>query len=328
MWTRNKAYDHGVFKSSTFSIPVIAIGNLNVGGTGKSPMIEYLATMLQDRFKMAILSRGYGRRTRGFVLADEKSTAREIGDEPLQFKRKFNEVIVAVDENRAEGIGILTKNEEVELVLLDDAFQHRKVRAGLYVLLTTYHDLYVNDFVLPTGNLREPISGSSRADIIVVTKCPLDLAEKEKDGIRKKLTPANGQQLFFSGIDYAEEVLGKKGSIRLDNLRSCAVLLVTGIANTEPLERFLHQRGILFSHLKNRDHKDLKDSEIMAIRNNFQEMQSEDKIILTTEKDYVRNFLNTDLPVYYLPIRSIILGDQDKFENSILDYVRKDQGDG
>ena len=261
------------------------------------------------------------------MLANENSTANDIGDEPMQMARKFTDVMVAVDENRVEGIQILREREGAELILLDDAFQHRKVRAGLYILLTTYDQLYVDDFLLPTGHLREPGSGSERADLIVVTKCPLDLGEKEKEKIVAKLDPETRQGVFFSGIDYSNTVFGGNGPLRLEELKSCSVLLVTGIANTAPLEGFLREKGIVFSHLKYRDHKNLNHAEMMAIRNNFEEMISGDKVILTTEKDYVRNFLDTDLPVYYLPIRTILLADKDKFDNIVKDYVRKDQGD-
>ena len=185
---RNRMFDTGLLKSTRFELPVIAVGNLNVGGTGKTPQIEYLIRLLKASNKIAVLSRGYKRKTSGFVLADETSDAKQIGDEPFQYYQKFKDIKVAVDEKRVHGIEqLLTTNNPPEIVLLDDAYQHRKVNAGFYILLTSYEKLYANDYLLPTGNLRESKSGAKRAQVVIVTKCPENLSEQEQQKISKKL---------------------------------------------------------------------------------------------------------------------------------------------
>ena len=184
---RNKFYDWGVFTSKKFDIPTISVGNLSVGGTGKTPHIEYLIRLLKQEFYIASLSRGYGRKTKGFILADTQSSASDIGDEPLQFKKKFSGLRVAVDGKRVRGIkNLLNEFPSLQTILLDDAFQHRRVKAGFYILLTAYGDLFTDDWMLPTGNLRESRSGAARADMIIVTKCPNNLSELAQKEIRSK----------------------------------------------------------------------------------------------------------------------------------------------
>ena len=198
VWVRNKMYDLGIKKSVVYDFPVIAVGNLSVGGTGKSPMIEYLIGLLKDRTILATLSRGYKRSTKGFHEVTVFSKAIEVGDEPLQFKKKFPDVTVAVDADRRNGIRNLRKfTPQPEVILMDDAFQHRKVKAGTYILLTTYNDLYVDDIVLPTGGLREPRDGAKRADIVVVTKCPLGISEKERNLIKNRLSIRYVQHIYY-----------------------------------------------------------------------------------------------------------------------------------
>ena len=201
MLLRNEMYDRGIFRSKGFEIPVIAVGNLGVGGTGKSPMVEYLILLLKEEQQLATLSRGYKRSSRGFHLLNGKESASQVGDEPLQFKNKFPEILVAVDEKRSHGIEELLKDPSPpEVVLLDDAFQHRSVKAGFYILLTPYNNLYSEDLVLPAGNLREPKIVAKMADIIVVTKCQDSLSKAEHEQNRKKLHLNNNQQLFFTTI--------------------------------------------------------------------------------------------------------------------------------
>ena len=206
---RNTLYDLGVIKSVSYDFPVICVGNLSVGGTGKTPMIEYLIHLLKDDFKVATLSRGYKRKTKGFILADTFSTAQTLGDEPFQFYNKFkNDILVAVDTDRKNAIKELMQLDSLpEVVLLDDAFQHRKVKAGFNILLTTYSNPYFNDFVLPTGNLREPRNGAKRANVIIVTKCPSHLSETEKSKFLKAIDPEENQYVFFSSIDYSNEIV-------------------------------------------------------------------------------------------------------------------------
>ena len=238
-WFRNLAYDKGWFKSVSYDFPVICVGNLSAGGTGKTPMVEYLIRLLKDETNLATLSRGYGRKTKGFLLAENNITATELGDEPFQFYHKFkDEITVAVDEDRQHGIAALrTLKSKPEVVILDDAFQHRKVKAGYNILLTTYANLYVDDFVLPTGNLREPKKGAKRANIIVVTKCPELLSQEEKEAIVLKLKPKVYQHVFFSHIGYNDSVLNETEKVGLNALKSFT--LVTGIANAKPLVNYL-----------------------------------------------------------------------------------------
>lgn len=324
MKSRNWAFDKGIIKSKKFNIPTIVVGNLNVGGTGKSPQIEYLIRLLSPNYDTAVLSRGYGRKSKGFLLADNNSNADILGDEPLQFYRKFSKLCVAVDERRVHGIEQIQKlKPNVELILLDDAFQHRYVDAGLYILLTAFGSLYMDDHLLPSGNLRESKNGAKRAQLIVVTKCPQDLSMEEQLRIVKKLRPLKHQQVFFSTITYGDVILGDQKKMFINDLVGYDVLLVTGIANPQPIEEFLNQKKIVFDHLKFADHQRLGNKEIESIYKKYVENSSTKKLILTTEKDYVRNFLDVNFPVYYLPIQTGFIGDGDNFNKLINNYVRK-----
>ena len=321
---RNVLYNKKILKSSTFEIPTIVVGNLSVGGTGKTPQIEYLARLLQSRYKTAILSRGYKRSTKGFVLANENSTVEEIGDEPLQYFKKFKDVLVAVDAERVHGIQQLVKHDaKPEIILLDDAFQHRKVDAGLNILLTPYDDLYVDDVMLPTGNLREKVSGAQRAQIIVVTKCPDKISEENQFEISKKLKVELEQTLFFSKINYASHTKGSK-RISLDDLQNYKVLLITGIAKTKPLEDYLSKHQIDFKHIKFKDHHAFTSGDYANIRSNFENLNGENKMILTTEKDYVRG-LDQLKDVSYLPIETKFIDHQKDFDELILTYISRDR---
>ena len=242
---RNTLYDLGLKKYTSYDFPVICVGNLSVGGTGKTPMIEHLIDLLKDDYKVATLSRGYKRKTKDFQLANEFSTAESLGDEPFHFYNKFkNDILVAVDANRVNGINKLTGLENPpQVVLLDDAFQHRKVKAGFNILLTTYSNPYFSDFVLPTGNLREPRSGAKRADIIIVTKCPEHLTDEEKKGFIEQISPKENQHVFFSSISYSSEVIPEENKKSMDSLTNFT--LVTGIANAHPLVNFLKKKHFL-----------------------------------------------------------------------------------
>jgi len=197
---RNLFFDSGVFGSKSYPLPIIAVGNLSVGGTGKSPMIEYLIRLLQDDHKIATLSRGYRRKSEGFVLADKSTTAADLGDEPMQFYNKFPTIFVAVDANRQNGIAQLLQKANPDVILLDDAYQHRKVTAGFYVLLTKYNDLYADDLLLPAGNLREAKRGAKRANAIIITKCPQSLSDAQKEQIKIQIKPLAHQKVYFSTI--------------------------------------------------------------------------------------------------------------------------------
>lgn len=292
------------------------MGNLSVGGTGKTPMIEYLVRLLQPTTRIATLSRGYKRQTKGFLIADNTATASTLGDEPFQFYRKFRELIVSVDENRVHGINRLLKlNESPDVILLDDAFQHRSVRAGLNIMLSSYSNLYINDIVLPTGNLREPRSGAKRADIIVITKCPQNINIKEKKRIAHKVALQSHQHLFFATIAYNHSILGNNIEIPLTQLKNQTFTLVTGIANPEPLLQFLRSEGLIFEHLRFKDHHEFTPTEITELQKK--------SMLVTTEKDMVRlqpHFLG-QTSLFYLPI-TMQLDKPDEFDSLILDFIR------
>jgi tetraacyldisaccharide 4'-kinase len=312
---RNFLYDTGILKSVSFNVPVIAVGNLSVGGTGKTPQIEYLVRLLSSDFKLATLSRGYKRKSEGFVLADANASAEILGDEPFQFHRKFPELTVAVDADRVNGITkLLARDDRPEVILLDDAFQHRKVKAGFYILLTSYGDLFSDDFILPMGNLRESRSGSKRADIIVVTKCPPELARSERDKISRKLD-GNGQKIYFSAIGYDDHVYSGNEKIEIAAIAAEGKLIVAGIAKPKPFFEHLQKTGD--DTLEFPDHHNFSDAEISRIIK-----KANGRKILTTEKDHMR--LQNLLPgrqLYYLPIRSYFLDDSDSFDSTVLAYV-------
>ena len=312
-WLRNWLYDIGIKSSQSYNFPVICVGNLSTGGTGKTPMIEYLIRLLKGQKSLATLSRGYKRKTNGFVLADDKANVDTIGDEPFQFYRKFDDIIVAVDADRQNGIATLRNiKPQPEVILLDDAFQHRKVKAGFNIMLTAYNNLYFKDWVLPTGNLREPRSGVKRADVIVVTKCDKDISEAEKQEISSKIKLTTQQKLFFSYVNYATKVISETQELDLDDLPEFT--LVTGIANAKPLVDFLNEKGLKFNHLEYSDHYNFKDSDIETISLNT--------LIVTTEKDFVRLSDNKKLKskLYYLPIQ-IKIDKPTEFNAAILEFI-------
>jgi len=296
---RNFLYDTGVKKTTKFSTKTICIGNLSTGGTGKTPMVEYLIRQLQSDYKMAILSRGYKRKSSGFVLANEKSTVASLGDEPFQIHTKFPKVTVAVDENRRNGIHRLEESVKPDLILLDDAFQHRKVTLGLHILLTAHDNLYCDDWYLPTGNLRDSKREAQRADLIVVTKCPPALSEMAQHKIYKRLKPNSNQQVLFSTLEYDSLFYGKTEKLSLSDLKEKKVTLVTGIANPKPLTSHLETIGLTFEHLSYADHHFFSASEIKAL--------NEKELVLTTEKDYMR-LKNEVANLFYIVVKHKFLG--------------------
>lgn len=319
---RNRLYDRGALKSFSFKVPVIVVGNLSVGGSGKTPQIEYLVRLLSARYGLAVLSRGYKRKSKGFLLADKTATALSLGDEPFQYYQKFTNIKVAVDEDRVRGIAtLLQAKEQPEVVLLDDAFQHRRLKAGLTILLTPYHRLYIDDAMLPFGELRESATGAKRAHIIIVTKCPENLTEEKQQAIVARLKPAPSQAVYFTAIDYENELRGA-GSIPLASLPQYEVLLVTGIANPTPLLNFLKAHKVQVCHLKYPDHHFFTEKDIRKINSTFAKLKSSHKLMLTTEKDYVR--ISDQLEgLYYLPIRTKFIHQQTQFDNNIINYVEQ-----
>jgi len=291
---RNALYDKGLFKSYTFDVKVICVGNLSVGGTGKSPMIEYLIRQYQHQFEIAVLSRGYKRRTSGFLEVKSDMTADEVGDEPLQFKKKFNFVHVFVDADRKNGIEQIQKlYPKIQLILLDDAFQHRRVKADVNILLTTYDKPFYKDYVLPLGRLRESRRGKQRADVIILTKCPETLSEDEKSKIINKVNPKPNQSVLFSGITYSDKVYSENQAFDFKNFDDFQ--LITGIANPKPLINYLKLNGKTFEHQNFPDHHRFTPQEL-------DNLQNLNKPILTTEKDYTRLVDDIDKDLFYLPI--------------------------
>ena len=296
---RHFLYDRGWLSSKRYPFPIVCVGNLAVGGTGKTPMVEYLVRLLGQE-QVAILSRGYRRKTRGFVLADDSATAMTLGDEPYQYHRKFPRATVAVCESRQEGIERLLENPHFKYIILDDAFQHRKVQAGTNLLLTSYDKLYTQDFLLPVGSLRDIRSRARKAQIIIVTKCP-ELTQTEQEKIIQQLKPLPSQKVYFTTIAYSERVYSHEDSQALKDFIATPFTLVTGIANPTPLVDFLEKQGASFEHLAYSDHHHFSNRELELLRQKGR--------ILTTEKDYVRleGALST---LYYLPIETQFLNDQ------------------
>ena len=317
---RNLMFDIGFFKETSFKIPTITVGNLSLGGTGKTPQIEYLIRLLKDKHVLSVLSRGYKRSTKDFVLLDAASSAEEVGDEPLQYFNKFKNIAVAVDVNRVNGIKTLITIKNPEVILLDDAYQHRKVKSSCYILLTKYKDLFVDDFLLPTGNLRESSAGAKRANAIVVTKCPKNLSISDRENIQQKLQHFK-KPLFFSSISYAEKTKGSN-SILTSNLKDYDVLLITGIANPTPLLQHLRSLNVRFEHEEYADHHHFSKKEIEQIEQKFSKMNIKNRILLTTEKDYTRLYNRLD-ELNYLEIETQFLEDQKEgFDNLITSHIQ------
>ena len=296
---RHFLYDRGWLSSKRYPFPILCVGNLAVGGTGKTPMVEYLVRLLGQE-QVAILSRGYRRKTKGFVLADDSATAMTLGDEPYQYHRKFPRATVAVCESRQEGIERLLENPHFKYIILDDAFQHRKVQAETNLLLTSYDKLYTQDFLLPVGSLRDIRSRAHKAQIIIVTKCP-ELTQTEQEKIIQQLKPLPSQKVYFTTIAYSDRVYSHEDSQALKDFIATPFTLVTGIANPTPLVDFLEKQGASFEHLAYSDHHHFSNRELEFLRQKGR--------ILTTEKDYVRleGALST---LYYLPIETQFLNDQ------------------
>jgi len=316
---RNLFYDLGIFKSEFLNIPIIAIGNLSTGGTGKTPHTEYLIECLKEHKKLAVLSRGYRRESVGYQEATKQPDALQIGDEPAQIKSKYPEITVAVDVDRVNGVKtLLAKNNPPEVILLDDAFQHRKLQAGFYVLLSPYQHLFVDDWVLPAGNLREQRKGYERAQCIVVTKCPSDLSAQERQNIISRIKPKSHQEVFFSTIAYANP-LPLTSAFDFQK----GFVLVTGIADASPLTRHLQDSKKEFQHLNFADHYRFSEADTMEIIAKAREKGLCQ--VLTTEKDYQRidvsKLIQEGIQIAYLPISMRFIGDEQDFSKQILDYV-------
>jgi tetraacyldisaccharide 4'-kinase len=314
---RNAMYDRGMLKSTSFAIPTIGVGNLSVGGTGKTPHIEYLITLLKDYIQVAVMSRGYKRKTNGFLMVDALMSAYDCGDEPLQFKRKFPYVHVAVSESRMLGIPkLIGTAPDTQVVLLDDIFQHRSVQPFINILLTEYSRPFFNDILLPSGRLREWRSGSSRADAIIVTKCPPDLNEQQRVAFTNKLQPHDEQEVFFSHYQYGYPYYMYNAAQRLQLVKGHHVLLLTAIAHTDYLQSYVESRVSYVRSIAFEDHKEFSNYDLAQIKKVFDNMDMPHKFILTTEKDAVRLDIHRDfliqhrIPVFVLPVRVQFLFDE------------------
>ncbi len=320
---RNALYDVGLLKSTRFRTPILCVGNLSVGGSGKSPMVMYVAELLAQNYKTGVLSRGYGRATKGYGVTNYESNYKTVGDEAMQlFERFKNRFVIAVSERRVPGATKLIHDMDLQALVLDDAMQHRAIKPGFTILMTDYSDPYFKDYLLPAGDLRESRGGKKRADVIVVSKCPVNLSEENKTYYRRRIKPQGNQKVFFSSIVYDEHLYSKHKILPDNNLAYYDILLVTGIANPSPLLNHLSNYTSKVKHLKFKDHHNFTDQDITTILAEYNKL-GEYKLLLTTEKDYVRlktfDYLR-DL-VYYWPI-NVTLDDPETFNHTVLSYVR------
>ncbi len=322
---RNFLFDKNIFKSSSFNFPIICVGNLATGGTGKTPMTEHLIEILQNKYEIATLSRGYKRKTKGFAIANKRTTALEIGDEPMQFYKKYPNITVAVGEERIVAIPqILHDKPNCDVIILDDGFQHRTVRAGLNIVLTDYKNLYTRDLMIPAGDLRDIKASIKRANIVVVTKCKTDLSNNEKISIENELNLQPHQKIFFSEIVYTQPLhLFTNEPINFNDYTD--ILLITGIANPKPLKAFVEKKVHSYDMLKYADHHIFDSADLKDIKKHFEKLKSENKIIITTEKDGVRlkKFERelAAMPIYVLPIKQRILFEEEKFNDIIVSFI-------
>ena len=333
---RNYLFDAEILKSKSYSVPVISVGNITVGGAGKTPHVEYLIDLLRDEMQVAVLSRGYKRKSRGYVVADENTTMRDIGDEPFQIKQKFEGVYVAVDKDRCHGIDHLISDEDtkdVEVILLDDAFQHRYVKPGVNILLVDYHKFINYDKLLPAGRLREPQSAKVRADIVIVTKCPKNLNPIDYRVLSKAMDLKAFQQLYFTTLSYCDlkPIFNGGDTVPLNEIMGENILLLTGIASPEHLQVDImeYTRGVKLETMAFSDHHNFTERDVERINERFAAMPSPKRII-TTEKDQVRLFYLEGLSeevkqnIYALPIKvEFMLEGGKTFNEKIESYVRK-----
>jgi tetraacyldisaccharide 4'-kinase len=342
IYIRNRLFDYNIILGTKeFDIPIISVGNITVGGTGKTPHIEYLVKILKENYKIATLSRGYRRKTKGYVLATETSNFFEIGDEPRQIKNKFPELVVSVDEKRVRGVTKLidTFKEDLDAILLDDAFQHRSIKPGLSILLVDYTQPMFDDQMLPYGRLRENRHEKRRANIIVVTKTPRNLKPIEKRILVKNLNIYPYQNLYFTTMTYGslKPVFGGIGEKSIfDKLSkgSLSLLVFTGIGRPESMLDYLKKEiSQDLNYLRFPDHHNFTKADLEKIRKEFEQLSSKNKLIITTEKDATRltdithKEIISDLPVVYLPMNITFLGDDEKdFDNQIVNYVKKNKG--
>jgi tetraacyldisaccharide 4'-kinase len=328
MWVRNRLYDAGTLTAVSFDIPVIAVGNLSVGGTGKTPHVEYLIRLLKERYAVATLSRGYNRKTRGFFLASEQSTAAQLGDEPMQFHQKFPDISVCVGEERMLAIPqLLGERPDTQVVLLDDAFQHRSIKPGLNILVTEYNRPFTRDHVVPFGRLREGRKGYERANAIIVSKCPANMPRAEQQALEREIAPLPHQRVFFTSLQYGQ-LYDMMTSEPVHASQDASILLVCGIARPAPLVQHLKEQYKEVFLLPFPDHYYYSNNDLEKVSRELKGLPGEEKLVVTTEKDAVRLHLlqsrlqQLGLNVAVIPIEiSFLSGEANSFNNYIFDYI-------
>lgn len=314
IFVRNRLFDWKVLPSEKGALPTIVLGNLSAGGTGKTPHTEYIINHLRKKYRPALLSRGYGRKTHGFILADQLSTASSIGDEPMQIHQKFLEIPLAVCEDRIAGVKHLKEKSQAAVVVLDDAFQHRRLIGDLNILLVDYNRPFWTDFPLPAGNLRDNVFEKRRANILLVTKCPENLDRVEKSRLIEKLSPHSEQAVFFTTYIYSEpvQIHGKKTEIKAGQ----QVAGFSGIAHSEPFKQYLADQYELVSFRSFTDHHIFSHPEVNDLWNECGRFASPEMLLITTEKDATKlNEIQSlkDIPIFYIPIEIRFLADEEKF---------------
>ena len=330
---RNFLFDKQFLVKKEFNIPIISVGNITVGGTGKTPHVEYLVNLLKTEFKLATLSRGYKRKSKGFFIAGNDSNSKQVGDEACQVKNKFPDIIVAVDKNRVNGIKKLLYNDKsIDVIILDDAYQHRYVKPGLSLLLIDYNRPLGADYLLPFGRLREQASGKKRADIILVTNTPGNINKYEMDILNRDIRKYDSQKLFFTTViqEKLKPVYSTYPPPEVENFKKTpAVLLVCGIANPGNLKKFALQLSSNITELYFPDHHNFNEKDISNIQKVYNKIPEIDKIIITTEKDAARLKYINSFPeivkknMFYIPIKiSFLNNEEDKFNSLVLDYIR------
>lgn len=334
---RHLLFDANIIKSHSFPIPIIGVGNLSLGGTGKTPMIEYLVRLLSNNYKLAVLSRGYGRKTKGYKVADTKSTFLQIGDEPMQYYNKFgNKLTVAVSANRNEGIVNLMEDDyNLDAILLDDSYQHRFVKPGLSILLTDFHKLYTEDYLIPAGTLRDVVSQAKRADVIIVTKTYKVLSPITRRRIKSMLKPLPHQSLYFSYLEYGKLIPFHNLQEYTVSKHINTIVLFCGIANSYPLQEYLRDMCIELLVVDFPDHYSYRKKDMQLVAKTFNDEFTKNKIIITTEKDAMRLIKSEylceldNMPVFYIPIEVKLHGDdKNDFSKKINDYVKANTRSG
>jgi len=326
---RNQLYRLGLLKSVKFDVPIIVVGNLSTGGTGKTPHVEYLIRLLRPYLNVATLSRGYKRKTKGFRSVSPNSTALQVGDEPLQFKRKYRDAFVTVAESRSSAVtNIMMSAPDTQIILLDDGFQHRSLEAGHNIMLTTYNELFTRDFLLPGGNLREWKAGYKRADTIIVSKCPSELSNENRDAIIDEIKPFPHQQVFFSYYKYDLPYYFFDAEQALELTEDLSAILICGLANSDYLVKYLDDNIGFARVLDFADHYLFKTKDMETLKSQFEQLPAKQKIILTTEKDAIRlelhrqYIIDNQLPIFVLPVEvDFHFGEKHAFDNLIKQHL-------